>query len=228
MYLGRASGLEGSILEACYKLGGGGTHRHGLAPRDGPIALAVAKLVGVLLRKINLDRVKLSVSFLFFRHIRQRIVVARIVQHFVERWHQIVCALDHESARDIGKPFQLVTAGKVSYLLDFVELGLASMLPHVGARSARGIHLRRNGVSGPAARSVRIDFDSLGIDYIDRNVGKVGRVGDCVHFLFDIVGIQKAFRKQHNVLASGHIAVRKANRAQSRKYCTRLKHVRHC
>src|SRR5258707_15717561 len=145
MYLGRTRGLEGSILEACYKLGGGGTHRHGLASRDGPIALAVTKLVGVL-RSLHLDRVKLSVSFLFFRHIRQRIVVARIVQHFVERWHQVVCALDHESARDIGKPFQLVTAGKVSYLLDFVQLSLGSMLSHIGARNDCGIDLRRKSV----------------------------------------------------------------------------------
>src|SRR5260370_19742679 len=167
MYLGCARGLEGSILEACYKLGGGGTHRHGLAARDGPIALVLAKRVGRLLRKLDLDRMKLSVRFFFFRHIRQRVVVACIVQDLVERRHQVVCALDHESARDIGKPFQLVTAGKVSYLLDFVELGLASMLSHVAASSARGIHLRRNVVSGPPAPSVRIDFYSLAINYID-------------------------------------------------------------
>src|SRR6266853_5997884 len=107
MYVRGARGLKGSILEACYKLGGGGTHRYGLAPRNGPIALAVTKQVGVLLRKLYFDGVKLSIRFLFFRHICQRIVVARVVQYFVERWHQIVGALDHESAGGIGKPLQL-------------------------------------------------------------------------------------------------------------------------
>src|SRR5260370_16589732 len=119
MYLGCARGLEGSILEACYKLGGGGTHRHGLAARDGPIALAVAKLVGMLLRKLDLDRMKLSVRFFFFRHIRQRVVVAGIVQDLVEGRHQVVCPLDHESPRYISKPFHLVTPGKLSSQLVF-------------------------------------------------------------------------------------------------------------
>src|SRR2546427_13297381 len=83
----------------------------------------------------------------------------------------------------------------------------ASMLAHVRARSTSGSDPGCRGVGRSAASPVGIDFNTLGIDYIDRDIGTVRRVGDCFHFRPCIVGIQKAFRKQDNVLASWHIPV---------------------
>jgi len=45
-------------------------------------------------------------------------------------------------------------------------------------------------------RPIGIDFDTFRIDNINGNIGAIRGIGDCLHFLFGIVGIQKTFRKE--------------------------------
>ncbi len=94
-----------------------------------------------MLCDLHFDGAKLSVKIFLFWRIRQRVIIARVVHYLVECGKQIVGALDHESTRGVGQPFQLIASAQVPYGFNLVEFCLAAVLADVRTRGARGGHL---------------------------------------------------------------------------------------
>src|SRR5260221_4293007 len=123
----------------------------------------------------HLKSAKLSVRLLPFWHIRQAVIVTRIVDHFAECGQKIIGPPDRESARDISEPVQLIAPAQIPGHFDVVELCLTTMLGDVRSWRPGRSDFAGDCIGGPVARSVRIDLDTLRIDYVDRYIRAIGR-----------------------------------------------------